>query len=376
MKCTHCGNEFDRGQIYCPHCGKMQQLVPDYFEAEEEILHESEHDSERKEQEERDEQYRQQRAQRAGHRRLEKKRRRRRKILIGIVIAAIVIAAIAFYAYRTVRSNSYDAQMAMAQTAYDDGNYEKAAMHANRALTLDGGSTDARLLLYRSGLETGEADVTLLTEVLDLDPVNEDAYTLLIAYYEDAGDYDAILALAEAVSDESLLVLFADVLTASPEISPEGGTYEHNTEVTITSDLTVYYTTDGSEPTTASEVYGEAILLESGTWTVTAVAVDEEGKRSLMVSASYVIDPDAPSAVSFSPSGGTYTEEIGITLSSDEGCTIYYAWDTTDQEDLTTEYTGEITIPEGNHILSAIALSEDGIYSAVSSRSYIYFPDE
>ena len=374
MICSQCGKEIEIGQVYCPHCGKMQQLVPDYFEAEEEILNDTGLGRTDPDEEERAARRRAARRKKAEAAR--RKRRRNRIILICCAAAVLLAVIIGVAYYRNHRYNSYDVQMTLARDAYEDEAYEKAIKHAKRALTLNGSSVDARILLYRAYLKTGEEDLSLLEEVLELDPENTDAYALLIAYYDGADDYDALLTLALGAPSDEILALFDGYLTAAPEITPEEGTYEHNTEVTIESDDTVYYTTDGSTPTTSSDVYEESFELESGTWTVSAIAVDEDGRSSLVSTATYVIDPQAPSSVTFSPSGGSYDSVISITLSADEGCTIYYAWDTTNSYEITTEYTGAIKIIEGNHILSAIAVSEDGIESEVSSKSFIYISSD
>ena len=363
MICANCGSEIEPGLVFCPVCGKTQQLVPDYIE-EEDLLS----DADRAD----DTRYEDRREKRRELRR--RKKRRRRILMIGAAVLLAVVV-IGVFCWHSVRANSYSTQMRLAEQAYENENYEKAISHAQKALTLKGSSVETRLLLYVLYGETGQTDLSLLLEVLELDPDNEDAYLYLIAYYSESDDYASLLELAENVPDETLLTLFEGYLVALPDISPDEGTYEHNTEISISAEenLTVYYTTDGSTPSEASDVYTQAFELESGTWTVSAIAVDENGNRSLIMQAVYVIDPQQPSAVSISPAGGTYTEEISITLTADEGCTIYYGWDTQLLSEM-SEYTKSITIPEGNHILCAIAVSEDGIESDLSSKSFIYLP--
>ena len=38
MKCAHCGNEIPPGSVYCKHCGKAAQIVPDYNLLEDDVL--------------------------------------------------------------------------------------------------------------------------------------------------------------------------------------------------------------------------------------------------------------------------------------------------------------------------------------------------
>lgn len=79
---------------------------------------------------------------------------------------------------------------------------------------------------------------------------------------------------------------------ATPIITPAAGTYTEAQTVTITAEegATVYYTTDGSEPTTASAVYGEPFTI-SETMTINAIAV-KEGlyNNSEVATADYIIE--------------------------------------------------------------------------------------
>jgi hypothetical protein len=79
---------------------------------------------------------------------------------------------------------------------------------------------------------------------------------------------------------------------ATPTIEPASGTYTEAQTITITAEegVTVYYTTDGSEPTTASAVYSEPFTV-SETATVKAIAMkDGLYNNSEIATADYVIE--------------------------------------------------------------------------------------
>jgi N-acetylneuraminic acid mutarotase len=99
-------------------------------------------------------------------------------------------------------------------------------------------------------------------------------------------------------------------VAATPSFNLAGGTYTASQSVTITdstSGSTIYYTTDGSTPTTASSVYSGPITV-SATETVQAIAVASGYTNSAVASATYTINPAAPSyTVTFSPSSLTIT---------------------------------------------------------------------
>lgn len=78
---------------------------------------------------------------------------------------------------------------------------------------------------------------------------------------------------------------------ATPTFSPAGGTYTsaQNVEISTTTDgATIYYTIDGSDPTTGSNVYSSAINV-SETTTIKAMAAKDGSNNSSIASATYTI---------------------------------------------------------------------------------------
>jgi hypothetical protein len=89
--------------------------------------------------------------------------------------------------------------------------------------------------------------------------------------------------------------------TASPTILPAGGTYAYIPKLTIedaTPGAWIYYTTDGSTPTTSSSLYSSSTFLTpTQNQTVKAIAI-AENRTSAVASATYTINlPPAPPPV-------------------------------------------------------------------------------
>ena len=81
------------------------------------------------------------------------------------------------------------------------------------------------------------------------------------------------------------------MICATPTFTPAGGTYFESQEVTIsctTADATIYYTTDGSDPTEDSDVYAEPIVVAENT-IIKAIAVKEGYDNSAIATAEYTI---------------------------------------------------------------------------------------
>jgi hypothetical protein len=159
---------------------------------------------------------------------------------------------------------------------------------------------------------------------------------------------------------------------ATPTFSPATGTYTMAQTVTIsdaTSGATIYYTTDGTTPTTASTQYTTPITV-STTQTIKAIAVASGYTQSAVGSASYTITLPAAATPTFSPAAGTYTTAQTVTISdATSGATIYYTTNGTTPTISSTKYAGAITVST-TQTIKAIAVASGYTQSAVGSASY------
>jgi hypothetical protein len=158
---------------------------------------------------------------------------------------------------------------------------------------------------------------------------------------------------------------------ATPTFTPAGGTYTTSQSVTIsdsTSGATIYYTTNGTMPTTSSAVYSSPITV-SATETLEALAVETGYTNSAVGTAAYTIAPVLPTPT-FSPAGGTYTTSQSVTIGdSTSGTTIYYTTNGATPTTSSTKYTGAITV-SATETLKAIAVETGYTNSAVGSAAY------
>jgi hypothetical protein len=104
---------------------------------------------------------------------------------------------------------------------------------------------------------------------------------------------------------------------APPAFSLAAGTYTGSQTVTLsdaTPGVTIYYTTDGSMPTTSSPVYGGAISIGAGSTTINALATAPSFFNSDVASATYVIHLPPPTISSISPTRGSTGGGTAITV--------------------------------------------------------------
>jgi hypothetical protein len=152
-------------------------------------------------------------------------------------------------------------------------------------------------------------------------------------------------------------------IVAPPSFSPAPGVYAPPLSVSIsdsTAGAAIYYTTDGSTPTTSSAVYSGAISMPVGTTTLSAVAAGGAGS-SAVTSGSYTVNQQMPPPPTFSPPAGTYTTVLSVSITdSITGATIYYTANGSMPSTTSTVYFGPIPIPVGTTTLSAIAANSGG----------------
>lgn len=114
--------------------------------------------------------------------------------------------------------------------------------------------------------------------------------------YDVVGLFDKIYRGQVEISPLTIVKAGAEVVTvAKPAFSVKGGVYEEAQEVAITAEegLAIYYTTDGSEPTTKSARYEGTITVEE-TMTLKAIAVNADGIKSEVAEERYVLALPSP----------------------------------------------------------------------------------
>lgn len=156
----------------------------------------------------------------------------------------------------------------------------------------------------------------------------------------------------------------------TPAFTPTGGTYSGAQQVTINDTLSganIYYTLDGTMPTTNSTLYTGAITISQSA-TLNAIATSNGYANSGVASAAYTIVP--PAAVpTFSPAGGSYTSAQAVTIAdTTRGAIIYYTTNGTPATANSTPYTSPVPVTQSETI-NAIAVAP-GYSSTTASAIY------
>ncbi len=168
-------------------------------------------------------------------------------------------------------------------------------------------------------------------------------------------------------------LLGGQATTAAPMISPNGGTFSGVQNVTLssaTNSASMYYTLDGSVPTTAATLYTAPIPISSDT-TVRAIASANGYVQSSVSSASFILNTQTPS-VTLSPAAGTYSTPQNVVLSDiDPTAKIHYTLDGSAPTASSPLYTAPIAVG-ASVTLKAIAIDPGlSTNSNVTAAAYV-----
>lgn len=162
----------------------------------------------------------------------------------------------------------------------------------------------------------------------------------------------------------------ATTKVSRPVFIPAGGTYGAPQQVTLTcstSGATIYYTTNGSEPTTTSTRYTGPFWVNN-TSTVKAFATAAALESSAAQTAEYRIVNIAPTPV-ITPDGGLFSVAQPATITAGTGTTIYYTLDGTTPTTSSSLYTAPVLISSSG-TLKAIATKPGAENSPVASATF------
>lgn len=290
MKCPKCGREIPDGSLFCKYCFAEIRIVPVYESKVEEKIQdvmqsitEEVKDQSKEEQE---------------TRRRDETRKKRIRIGFILSLSGVAAAAALYFGITSYLQSSPSYVTARAEAAASQGDYDGAAQILQEALqSADTGNPDL-MLLRASYLEQGghyEEAISLCKLIIASSSSSEEqiqqAYGTIIRVYQDTQEYAKINDMLAQSGDRDLQEMYSEYMVSLPEASTPSGSYDGDltVELTVTGDSSIFFTTDGTTPTTKDALYTEPLTLGPGTWAITAIAVNHYGLSSDPVAFHYTV---------------------------------------------------------------------------------------
>ncbi len=227
-----------------------------------------------------------------------------------------------------------------------NGNYTSA-----QQLTITDSTPGASI--YYCTAATGQTCIPTINSMLYGGAITVDASEVIEAIAAAPGFNNSAAAVGTYTLD--LPAVLTPIISPSSFFVPQ--------LVTLTdyvSGATIYYTTDGSVPTTASTKYTvpfsvSALTASNGTETVNAIATAPQFAQSAVASVTYTVQTPVPSTT---VPGGTFVAPFSVGLTDAlPNATIYYTTDGSTPSTSSTQYTGPIAITGSQAAITAIAVA-------------------
>lgn len=215
------------------------------------------------------------------------------------------------------------------------------------------------------------------------------AYRNLIKIYQSEGYNAEALELMKlgaknVTTTQEFEVMLRENTPEAPVFSWEEGRYNEEKDLTISipKGQTVYYTTDGTDPSESGLIYteGTVIHIPEGKMTVKAIGFTENGTPSEQIEANYTIIIPTPAAPKSNIASGKLKKSVKVSLrpgsedkkENDQIVAIYYTLDGRQATTESTLYDPEkpIQLPIGFTTLRAISVHKNGKISYEMQVTY------
>lgn len=296
----------------------------------------------------------------------------------GIAALVVIIIIVIAVNMNSKNKKSYKYNLEKGTQYYNTQDYDNAVTYLTKAYNTNDGKKNADMMYELADalvhVNQNDKAIEVLKSALSYDKMNEKALPLLAKLYQDEKKGTELSELIKKYKGTKNEALLSDYKVDEPTSSENPGSFEDSVEINLMASdgCTIYYTTDGSEPTIKSSKYSSAIKIEKDDVTVKAIAVNSIGVASDVAEFKYSISLKAPDAPVLNPSESDVkvgTKIVIEGLADDEKA--YYTLNGSTPSANSSQYSGGITLDKaGNYVVSVIVINKHNLSSPVTRVSY------
>lgn len=296
----------------------------------------------------------------------------------GIAALVVIIIIVIAVNMNSKNKKSYKYNLEKGTQYYNTQDYDNAVTYLTKAYNTNDGKKNADMMYELADalvhVKQNDKAIEVLKSALSYDKMNEKALPLLAKLYQDEKKGTELSELIKKYKGTKNEALLSDYKVDEPTSSENPGSFEDSVEINLMASdgCTIYYTTDGSEPTTKSSKYSSAIKIEKDDVTVKAIAVNSIGVASDVAEFKYSISLKSPDAPVLNPSESDVkvgTKIVIEGLADDEKA--YYTLNGSTPSANSSQYSGGITLDKaGNYVVSVIVINKHNLSSPVTRVSY------
>jgi len=268
------------------------------------------------------------------------------KFLVPLLLVLVIIASIVWYLFIYDRAFTRDALLGQARFHDLHGNAKMSSWFYDAAYDFSGHDDNVAIELanqYKSNGNYTKAEFTL-THAISSNPSVEGYAALCATYVEQDKLLDAV-NLLDSIRHEDIKEQLDAMRPKVPVSDFAPGYYSQYANIHLTSSCdTIYYTMDGSYPTTGGSIFEDHITLPSGETTIYAIAVDNSGLVSPVAVLGYTVTGVIEEVIFTDPAMESAIR-AAIGADEDELVLTNALWDIT-----------EFTIPENTALYDDVTL--------------------
>lgn len=297
-------------------------------------------------------------------------------IAASVVSAAVIIIIIAAVVINLNNKKSFTYNYEKGMEYYNDGNVSEAKNYLSAAYNTSEGKRSVSMMSSLADIYIADKDydnaVDVLKAILEYDVQNTDALGKLADIYYQKSDGTELTNLIKKYDGSKASSALDGYRVSEPSPSEVPGTLNEPVELTLIAQdgCSIYYTTDGSEPTVKSTQYMSPIKIEKDSVTIKAVAVNKMGVISKTVTLQYTVSLQAPEAAELTIDSSTVPEGTVIMIKNlEEGCKAYYTVDGTTPTANSIIYNDGIDLKPGSYVLSVVVINKSNLSSPITRKN-------